>query len=116
MPRMTDLEISYEIERDPRLEVAQSSGMDAFRQHQKRLDECGFTGDADVVLLGLEDMESEVTMEDAERIHRAAPFVNVDRRRAVGMAPSGIPGDAADVRARGGDIDDMRAMEWDDEG
>lgn len=111
---MTDLEISYEEHITKKERALAPLGMDALLQTKQHLDERGFRGDADVVLLGLEEMEDELTMEQAERQHRLAPFVNTDRRRAVASPFSMADPDIA-REARANDIDNMERPEWRDE-
>lgn len=111
-----DLEIQYtEQTLEETLVKQMQDGLEVFRAHQRRLDEHGFAGDHEVVMLGLEEMEPELTMADAERMHGYAPFVNVDRHRYVGVPAS----EAAPEVMRGArehDLDDQSRMEWDDEG
>jgi hypothetical protein len=74
-------------------------------QHEHRreqeLDRLGFGGDDDCVALGLEEMEDEVTMEDAHRLHYLAKSgVIIDRRKAIAIPiSSATPQEARDARS-----------------
>lgn len=88
------------------------------RRHkqERKLDELGFAGDDDVVTLGLDEIEDELTMQEAERIHNLAPFVNAERRRAVAIPVSSATVEearAARGNEHGGDRIDPSG--WDDE-
>jgi hypothetical protein len=67
------------------------------RRHRQEheLDQLGFAEDDEVVALGLDDMEDELTMEMAQAQHLKAPFVNVDRRKANPMPVSEATPDEA---------------------
>lgn len=114
--KLTDLEIDYAAEETAeRVNRALAPvGMETIQEKMAMLDRLGFAGDGDVVLLGLEDMEPELTMEQAERQHRLAPFVVTDRHRCKATPMSLAPIDDA-RSAREHDIDDMKRAEWDDE-
>lgn len=79
-----------------------------------RLDENGFRGDSDIALLGLEDIEDELTMEDARVLHLKAR-AGLDKATHAMVIPlsSATPDEAR--RARENDIDDMTHAEWNDE-
>ena len=86
------------------LEVWQSE-----HRREQRLNNLGFGGDGDVVALGLDEMEDELTLEDV----RAGRFT-FERHRYRGIPVSMCTPEEA-RRAREADIDDMTRKEWDDE-
>ncbi len=104
------IEITYD-EGERKITHEQIDTLEALRTKQRQLDECGFSGDADVVVLGLEDMESELTMEQAEQEHRRYPYMTRDRRKLHGIAAT--PDDARYAREH--DVDGMLHPAWDDE-
>lgn len=81
---------------------------------EQELDGLGFTDDDEVCVLGLDEMEDELTMEQAERLHRMAPFVNYERHayRAIPLS-SATPEEARSAREH--DVDDVAHREWDTE-
>lgn len=81
-------------------------------RREQKLDNAGFSGDSEVVLLGLEDMEDELTHEEAVRRLRLG--IRDERHRYRGIPLSMCTPDER-RRARDADIDDMARKEWDDE-
>jgi hypothetical protein len=113
-----DLEIVY-FEEEHTKELARvetETGLGPLKARQRFLDEHGFAGDGEVPVLGLEEMEDELTMEAAERQHRLAPFVNVDRHAYRNGIPFADAPPDVQREVKANDLDDMTRMEWDDEG
>lgn len=84
------------------------------RDHRRslHLDNLGFSGDGDVVALGLDETEDELTMADAER--RLKFGIRDERHRYRGI-PMSMCSPAEARQAREADIDlDMTRKEWDD--
>jgi hypothetical protein len=77
-----------------------------------RLDSLGFGGDGDVVALGLDEMEDEITLDEARR--RLKYGIRDERHRYRGI-PMSMCSPAEARQAREADIDsDMTRKEWDD--
>lgn len=104
---MTKLRLLERVETEETVESWQ-------REHrlERRLASLGFSDDSDVVALGLDEMEDEVTMADARE--RLRMGIRDERHRYRGIPVSMCSPD--EVRAaREADIDDMTRKEWDDE-
>lgn len=97
-----------------RLLVREEETLEDWQRDYRRslhLDNLGFSGDGDVVALGLDETEDELTMADAER--RLKYGIRDERHRYRGIAMSSAT--AAEARqAREADIDVMTRKEWDD--
>lgn len=95
-------------EEHARLEAKLAEQWQADMHMETMLKERGFDGDEDVVMLGLEEMEDELTQEQIMLERFARPT-----HRQV------IPASMATVeearQAREADIDDMNHPEWNDE-
>lgn len=84
-------------------EMLERWGNEKWQEDWKReqmLREKGFDGDDDCVALGLEEMEGEMTMEDATKLHYLAKSgVEIDRRKAIAIPiSSATPEEARDAR------------------
>ena len=81
-------------------------------RRERLLDDRGFSGDSEVVALGLDEIEDELTHEEAVRRLRLG--IRDERHRYRGIPLSMCTPDER-RRAREADIDDMARKEWDDE-